>query len=56
MGHSYGCATLIQAYHSLEESIKSKVTHLILLDPWFFPLTEETFKKKITCPVAILAN
>ena len=56
MGHSYGCATTIQAYHSLEPKIKNKVTHMILLDPWFFPLSNLTFKKTIECPVLILKN
>ena len=56
MGHSYGCATTIQAYHSLEPTIKKKVTHMILLDPWFFPLSDSTIKKAIECPVLILKN
>ena len=32
------------------------MTNLVLLDPWFFPLTDEILKKKISCPVLILAN
>jgi pimeloyl-ACP methyl ester carboxylesterase len=40
IGHSYGCATAIQAYHSLEPELREKVSHIVLLDPWFFPLTE----------------
>ena len=56
MGHSYGCATTIQAYHSLEPKLKSKVTHMIMLDPWLFPLSDSAFKKSIECPVLILKN
>lgn len=56
MGHSYGCATIIQAYHSLEPSLKSKISHIILLDPWLFPLTESTLSKRIDTATLILAN
>ena len=27
-----------------------------MLDPWFFPLTDEVFSQNIMCPVLILAN
>ena len=30
--------------------------HIILLDPWFFPLTKDIFRKSIACPLLILAN
>lgn len=40
MGHSYGSATVLQAYYMLDEVLKAKVTHIILLDPWLFPLTD----------------
>ena len=56
MGHSYGCSTIIQAYHSLQPDMKSKITHIILLDPWLFPLSEAKFMQQINCPVLILAN
>ena len=56
IGHSYGCATLIQAYHSLDSTIKSKISKIILLDPWLFPLDTATFNKKITCKMLIMAN
>jgi pimeloyl-ACP methyl ester carboxylesterase len=56
MGHSYGCATVIQAYHSLDPELKAKVSQIILLDPWFFPLNETKFAQEISCPVLILAN
>lgn len=45
MGHSYGCATTLQAYHSLPDEFKKKVSKIILLDPWFFPLNEYKFKQ-----------
>ena len=38
MGHSYGCATLLVAYHNAAQSIKNRVKKIILLDPYFFPL------------------
>jgi hypothetical protein len=56
MGHSYGCSTVIQAYHGLEPQARSQVSHIVLLDPWLFPLTEELFSKPFECPVLILAN
>lgn len=56
MGHSYGSATVLQAYFMLESEIKSKVTHLILLDPWLFPLPDEVINQRISIPVLILAN
>jgi len=56
MGHSYGCATVIQAYHSLEPKLREKVRQIILLDPWFFPLSDHKFQQKIDCSILILAN
>lgn len=40
MGHSYGGGTVIEAYHSLHLSIRKRVSHIVLLDPWFFPLSQ----------------
>lgn len=40
IGHSYGCPTVLQAYFKLEKSIRKRVTHIILLDPSLFPLTD----------------
>lgn len=56
MGHSYGCATIMQTYHSLEPELKAKVRNIVLLDPWFFPLTDAKLSQKIDCPILILAN
>lgn len=39
MGHSYGGATVLQAYNSMQLSIRKRVSKIILLDPWLFPLT-----------------
>lgn len=56
MGHSYGGATAITAYHLMPLSLRKRVTSIVLLDPWLFPLLEEHFKAEITCPILILAN
>lgn len=56
MGHSYGCATVIQAYQLIPLGQRKRISHIILLDPWFFPLPEEVFNDQIICPVLILAN
>lgn len=56
MGHSYGCSTVIQAYHSLTPDLQQKVLQIVLLDPWFFALTEAKFKQEIKCPILILAS
>jgi len=45
MGHSYGCSTAIQTYHSLESELNLKISHIILLDPWFFPLTDDKMRR-----------
>ena len=42
VGHSYGCATVLQAYHQ-NHLLKSKVTKIILFDPWLYSLDSETF-------------
>ena len=41
-GHSYGGSTILQAYRNPE--VRKKVSKIILLDPWLFPLKEEDFK------------
>ena len=56
IGHSYGCATVLQAYHMLESSLKSKITHIVLLDPWLFPLESDVFDSKLEVPTCTLAN
>lgn len=56
IGHSYGCSTVLQAYHSMPLSIRKRVSHIILLDPWLFPLTDEVFNDELVCPTLILAN
>lgn len=56
MGHSYGCATILRAYHDMHLSVRKRVTHIVLLDPWFFPLTEEAFQDEIVCPILMLVN
>lgn len=56
MGHSYGSATLLMAYYLLPEDLKAKITHLVLLDPWLFPLPKEVFAQKLPIPVLLLAN
>jgi hypothetical protein len=40
----------------LSLSIRKRVSHIILLDPWLFPLTDEVFNDEIVCPTLILAN
>lgn len=45
MGHSHGGSTAVQAYHNPE--VKKRVSEMILLDPWFFPLSEENMEKPI---------
>lgn len=54
MGHSYGGATIIQTYHSMDSELKKKIKHIILLDPWLFPLTKSKFKQDFNCPVLML--
>lgn len=56
IAHSYGCATLIQAYHTLDETTKSKIEKIVLLDPWFFALEQSIFSKEIKSKILILAN
>lgn len=56
MGHSYGCSTVLRAYHDMHLSIRKRVTHIVLLDPWLFPLTDEAFQDEIVCPILVLAN
>ena len=56
MGHSYGCSTLLQAYYTLNPELKAKVTHIVLLDPWLFPLKEDSFNQKIEIPLLMIAN
>lgn len=36
--------------------MKEKVSQIILLDPWLFPLSASKFSQEIHCPVLILAN
>ena len=55
MGHSYGCATIIQAYHQYPE-LRKRVKKIVLLDPWLYPLSEHPFKTEIECPLYICAN
>lgn len=43
MGHSYGGATVLQAYNSMQPSIRKRVSKIILIDPWLFPLPEQVF-------------
>lgn len=45
MGHSQGGATVIQAYHN--PHVKKRVSEIVLLDPWFFPLAQETMEKPV---------
>ncbi len=56
MGHSYGGATTIQTYHCLPPELQKKVSHMILLDPWLFSLTDAKLIHEIDCPILILAN
>ncbi len=56
VAHSYGCSALLQAYHNYYNKLSPKVTHIILLDPYLFPLPDHLLTKKIDCPVLILAN
>ena len=56
MGHSYGCATILQAYNMMPLSIRKRVSKIILLDPWLFPLTQEVLDDAIACPILMLAN
>lgn len=56
MAHSYGCSALLQAYHDHYSKLSSKVTHIILLDPYLFPLPDHLLTKKVDCPLLILAN
>ena len=55
MGHSYGCATIIQAYQQYPQ-LRKKVKKILLLDPWLYPLPEHSFKAEIECPLYICAN
>ena len=45
MGHSHGGATTVQTYHCLGEEEKKKVSHLVLLDPWLYPLTDSKLRQ-----------
>ena len=56
MGHSYGGATVLQAYNLMQLAIKKRVSKIILLDPWLFPLPEEVLRDEIACPILMLAN
>ena len=56
MGHSYGCATLLQSYYTLPPALKDKITGIVLLDPWLFPLKEDALTQKINVPILMLAN
>ena len=56
MGHSYGCATILQAYNMMPLSIRKRVSKIILLDPWLFPLPQEVLDDIIVCPILMLAN
>lgn len=56
MGHSHGCATILQAYNMMPLSIRKRVSKIILLDPWLFPLTQEVLDDAIACPILMLAN
>lgn len=56
MGHSYGCATILQAYHDMHLSIRKRVSHIVLLDPWLFPLPDQIADDEIVCPILMLAN
>jgi hypothetical protein len=56
MGHSHGCATILQAYNMMPLSIRKRVSKIILIDPWLFPLTQEVFDDVIDCPILMLAN
>jgi hypothetical protein len=56
VGHSFGCSALLQAYHDHSSDLSSKVTHIILLDPYFFPLPDALLVKTVGCPVLVLSN
>ena len=56
MGHSYGCATILQAYNSMPLSIRKRVSRIILLDPWLFPLSDKVLDDEIICPILMLSN
>ena len=56
MGHSYGCSTILQAYSLMPLSVRKRVSHIILLDPWLFPLPDDVFNDEILCPVLMLSN
>ena len=56
MGHSHGGATILQAYNMMPLSIRKRVSKIILLDPWLFPLPQEVLDDAIACPILMLAN
>ena len=57
MGHSYGSATIVKAYHLLKDHEDcKKIEKMVMLDPWLFPLSEEVMNQRIDPQSIVIAN
>ncbi len=56
VAHSFGCAAILQSFHELDEKYKEKITHIILIDPYFYPLKDSLLSIPIKPSILLLVN